>query len=356
MKKILHVIAILTILLLLMFSINSYAATPLNSVTVDTDKTVVNPGTEVKVKINFGQDLGSYTFDVAYDNKLFEYVSAEGGTPNDNGTRVRVVFFDSSGGTNPRQDMTVTFKAKADITTSNPTDFSVTAEGLANNDASVTYDDITTPIKKSVTVEPKYVDYTFKLQYSGDIIKKTEKDMTLSYSSPMGRYYDHVRLVAEATTPNGASVQLLGQDESQVEHDVIKDGWGDASGDKIGGKNVSQTLKLKGIFSDAGKYTVKFKLIDLDNSNSVITEKQYQFNVLEKETSGSTNTETNKPENVTKPETNKNETTNKENNKTQTNNEKMPTKLPKTGYNIYVPVLLILFALITTFIYINRQK
>lgn len=355
MKKVLHVITIFTALLLLMFSINSYAATPLNSVKVDTDKTVVNPGTNVKVKINFGQDLGSYTFDVAYDNKLFEYVSAEGGTANDNGTRVRVVFFDSSGGTSPRQDMTVTFRAKADITTSNPTDFSVTAEGLANNDASVNYDDITIPIKKSVTVEPKYVDYTFKLQYSGDIIEKKEKDMTLSYSSPMGRYYDHVRLVAEATTPNGASVQLLGKDESQVEHDVIKDGWGEASGDKIGGKNVSQTLKLRGLFSNAGKYTVKFKLIDLDNSNSVIAEKQYQFNVLEKTTTGSNNNQTNKPEN-----TNQNQTSNKNqdkiDNKVETNNKTMPTKLPKTGYNIYLPALLILFAVITTFIYYNRRK
>lgn len=69
--------------------------------------------------------------------------------------------------------------------------------------------------------------------------------MTLSYSSPMGRYYEHARLIAEATTPSDANVQLLATDESSLEHDIIDSGWGDAQGYKIGGKDVSQDTNNK---------------------------------------------------------------------------------------------------------------
>ena len=264
MKKILSTIAIIAILTLLIFTGNTYAAA-LDTIDVSTDKTTVRPGEEVKVTIQFGQDLGAYTFDVSYDKNIFEYVSAEGGTANDTTTKVRVVYHDSTGGSNPRTNMSVTFKAKADITKSNPTEFTVTAEGLANADASVTYDDIAIPIVKNVTVEPQYVDYTLKLEHTGNIIKGKENQMTLSYSSPMGRYYEHARLIAEATTPQGATVRLLATDKSRLEHDIIQSGWGDAQGYKIGGKDVSQVLQVRGIFSEIGDYTITLKLIDRDN-------------------------------------------------------------------------------------------
>ena len=45
-------------------------------------------------------------------------------------------------------NMSVTFKAKSSIVSTNPTDFSVTAEGMANADASQDYDDIAVPVKK----------------------------------------------------------------------------------------------------------------------------------------------------------------------------------------------------------------
>ena len=176
------------------------------------------------------------------------------------------------------------FKAKADITTSNPTEFTVTAEGLANADASVTFDDITIPIVKNVTVEPQYVDYTLKLEHTGNIIKGKENQMTLSYSSSMGRYYEHARLVAEATSPAGATVRLLATDKSRLEHDIIQSGWGDAQGYKIGGKDVSQVLQVRGIFSEVGDYTITLKLIDRDNSDSVIAQETFNFTAQEETT------------------------------------------------------------------------
>lgn len=151
MKKAVSVVTILITAFVFAFSLNVYAAS-LGNVNVTTTKTTIKSGENVTLDIEFGEELGSYTFDIAYDSNLFEYVSSEGGTANDNGTRVRVYFFDETGGTNPRSNMSVTFKAKT-VDSTTTTNLSVTAEGLANPDASVTYDDITTAIVKDVTIE-----------------------------------------------------------------------------------------------------------------------------------------------------------------------------------------------------------
>lgn len=352
MKKIVSLIAILMIMAVAMFTGNVYAD-QLNSINVETSKDLVRPGEEVRVNIEFGQALGSYTFDIAYDNSIFEYVSVEGGTPNDTGTKVRVVFYDSSGGTNPRTNMSVTFKAKADITTSNPTEFNITAEGLANSDASVNFDDINTPITKNVTVEPEYIDYTLNLEsVSGTLIKGEENEMKLSYSSPMGKYYEKARLVAEVT--GTGDVRLLGTDEAMIEHDIIESGWGEEQGYKIGGKDVSQVLNVRGIFSEAGDYQITLKLIDRENSDTVIAQKTFDFTVEEQAqttppTTGGT-TDTTPEEEITPPvEVEENVTENVTKNET-------PTKLPKTGTNIYFPISTILVILTGTIIYYNKKK
>ena len=78
-KKILSIIAILS-LLFFTLQINAFAASvPLGSVEVNVSKDKIAPGEEVTVNINFGTQLGAYTFDIAYDNSIFDFVSAEGG-------------------------------------------------------------------------------------------------------------------------------------------------------------------------------------------------------------------------------------------------------------------------------------
>ena len=347
MKKVLSIISILLLIFSVSFATISNAAS-LDTLDITTDKQIVNPGSEVVVNIEFGKELGSYTFDVAYDNNLFEYVSSEGGTSNDTGTKVRTYFFDSSGGTSPRSNMSVTFRAKEGITTSNPTDFSITAEGLANPDASVNYDDITIPITKNIVVEPQYVDYDISLTYTGEVVKQEEKDMVLTLSSTMGRYYDHVRIIAEAQTPAGATVTLEGVDEQDLTHDIIQNGWGDASGYKIGG-NVNQVLNLKGMFTDSGNYTITFKLIDRDNSDTAIATKTVSIDVKEEATV--IPPEENEEENIEqKPE----ETLPKEEN--QTVKEELPETLPKTGFNSYAVIVVAIIGLAILYIYINKKN
>ena len=349
MKKFFKTIFVMSFILLGILVGKSNAAA-LDAIQINTNKEIVNPGSEIVLNINFGKPLGAYTFDINYDNNLLEFVSTDGGTENDNGTRVRIVYYDSSGGSNPKESMNVTFKAKEGIQTSNPTDFSITAEGLSNPDASESYDDITVPIKKSITVEPQYEDYKFDLTYSGNPVINEEKEMTLTLSSAIGRFYDHSRILAEATTPNNGNVQLLGTDENQLEHDLIDSGWGDVSGDKIGG-NVTKTLNLRGIFDTAGQYTITFKLIDRDNSDSVIAENSFTINVEEKQIIPPT--EENPPTEIPS-ENNPNNVTEGQVQGNNTEND-LPKELPKTGYNYYA-IFGVTILVIGLAIYILRRK
>ena len=354
MKKLISTITIYLLLSMSIFSIKIYADT-LDSINIATDKQTIHPNETVKLDINFGQDLGSYTFDVAYDNNLLEYVSAEGGTANDNGTRIRVYFFDQTGGSSPRNNMSVTFKAKAGITTSNPTDLSITAEGLANPDASVTYDDITTPIIKNIVVEPVYTNYDIALNYTGDVKKDEQKDMKITISSAMGKNYEHTRIIANATTPSGGTVNLFATDSQGLEHDIIQNGWGDADGDPIGGVDVKKELNVRSIFSSIGNYSITLSLIDRDNSDAVIASKSFAIAVTEKTITPTEpeNTEQVKPEE--KPENNE-EVINNEQTSNQTKNNKEPNKLPKTGNTIYVAILSIVSILIVAYICLRKRK
>lgn len=346
MKKIVSIIAIFLVLFLLTFSIKIYAAT-LDTLNIETTKQTVHPGENVTVNIGFGKSLGSYTVDIAYDNHLLEYVSSEGGTTNDTGTKVRVYYFDQTGGSSPRNNMSVTFKAKEGITTSNPTEFSITLEGLANPDASITYDDITTPIIKDIIVEPVYEDYKIELHYTGDIIPNEEKNMEIVISSNMGKNYEHTRILAEATTPTGESVKLLATDSQNLEHDIIQSGWGDAQGDAIGGKDVVKKLETRGIFSGVGNYSITLKLIDRDNSDAVIASETFQIAVTEK-------AEENVPEESQPQVPPTTETTEKE--PTQENkNEQTPQTLPKTGNTIYFAILPAIAILIIAYIVLKRK-
>ena len=351
MKKVLSFI-IIFVLIFFLLQINVYASSiPLGSVTVNLSKERIAPGETVKVNINFGTELGAYTFDVAYDKNIFEYVSSEGGTENDNGTRVRVTYYDSTGGTNPRSNMSVTFKAKADLVTTNPTDFSITAEGLANSDASQDYDDITSPIKKSITVEPKYVDYSIKLNYGGNIIANEEKEMELITESSLGKNYENVKMKVEVTKKpsDSATVKLLATERTRQEIDLIQDGWGEPDGYELGGKDVAQILDIRGLFSEVGDYTIKISLLDADSGNAEIATKSISLTVKDKETNN------NEENNNTQSKPNYNEVTGGTGSN-QSNIEKLPENLPKTGMTQYIYIITTIVILGAGYLALKNSK
>ena len=300
------------------------------------------------------QNYGAYTFDVAYDNSIFEYVRSEGGTENDNGTRVRVTYYDAAGGTNPRTNMSVTFKAKGDIVSTNPTDFSVTAEGLANKDASQEYDDITTPIKKSVTVEPNYVDYDIAFNYSGKVVVDEEKAMELITKSTMGKNYDHVKMTVEVTKKpsDNATVKMLATTRTRQEVDLIQDGWGEPDGYQLGGKDVEQVLDVRALFSEVGAYTIKVSLLDKDSADAVIQTKEFNFNVQAEQVTDN--------EGTTEGGNNQGTTggTNTEEGKNEQGNveENLPETLPKTGMTQYVFIITSVAILSCAYIAVKNMK
>lgn len=327
MKKVFYFFAILALLFaLISVPVNSLAAT-LDTVRAETSKAKIAPGEEVTLTVSFGKDLGAYTINAAYDNSIFEYVRSEGGTENNTGDKVILTYHDTTGGTNPRTNATITFKAKKDLTGTNPTNFSVTLSGMANADASERYDNIDDAIVKDVLVEPNYVDYTLKLDYTGVIKKDQKKDMKLITESTMGKNYDHVRLIAEVTKKptDKATAKLLATQTDGNEIDLIQTGWGAEDGYALGGKDVKQELALRGEFDTDGKYTIHIKLIDRDDSDKVITEKSFDINVGEKV--------------AQKPST----------------NEKLPTKYPATGATQYAFIALVIVTLVTLYVVINKK-
>lgn len=357
MKKIIGIFTTLMIISVSVFLVNSYAVT-LDTLQVQIDKTIVRPGEEVKVNINFGQTLGAGDFDISYDNNIFDYVSNQGGTANNTGDKVAVSYYEA---TNPVDNISVTFRAKSGITTSNPTEFTVTASSLVNTDATVFFDDITTPIVKNVTVEPEYVDYTLKLEPTGTLVKEQENAIKLSYSSTMGRYYANARLVAEVVAPGNAITKLFATDTAGLEHDIIQSGWGEAQGYAIGGPNFAQVLNVRGIFTDVGNYTITLKLIDRGNSDAVIAQKSFDFTIADVVQNAPTENQTtpNQPTTENQPASTEQSTAQA----TAPAQASAPapaqpqttTTLVYTGKDNYAPIILMVFAVIGAYA-VYRKK
>lgn len=244
MKQKISFIMLFMIFAVFVFS-SIVVAVSLDTIDLKIDKTIVNPGEEVNLNLDFGENLSSFEFEISYDNKLFEYVSSDFGVANSSENKVSISYSDVA---NPKENLKVVFKAKEGLTTSNPTEFMVKASNLKNGDGTVIFDDINVALIKNITVEPVYTDYILNLDYPEKVIVEKENDFVISYSAQMGRYYEKARLVAEVISPDNADVKLLGKDLQGITYDIIDNGWGDSQGYKIGGKDIIQKLNVKGIF------------------------------------------------------------------------------------------------------------
>jgi len=271
MKKIIVLTSIFMIIFISLFTVTSHAEEYVN-ITTSINKTIVHPGETITLTINFDKPLGAYVLDVLYDSNLVDFVSSSEGTPSVLINGVRIVYYSA---TVASSGLTVTFRAIDGITTSNHTNFAVTATGLASLAVEI-YEDVVTPVNENFIVEPVYTDYTLSFTYDGNIMPNEEKPIKIGISSPLGRYYDHVRLVAEAVKPSGANVKILGFDTFAVEHDLITEGWGPAGGYSIGGLNFAQLFDFRGLFDMEGDYSITLKLVDLDN---MLTIAQNTFNL-----------------------------------------------------------------------------
>lgn len=124
-------------------------------------------------------------------------------------------------------------------------------------------------------------EYTFDLQYTGTIVKNIEKDASVLLTGVNGTPYTNVQIKVDITGP--ATPKLLATDSAGVEHDIAQLGyWGTVGGFPVQG-DFSNRTPIKATFIEEGQYTITLSLIDLANSNHVITSKVFSLNVYEDE-------------------------------------------------------------------------
>lgn len=176
-------------------------------------------------------------------------------------------------------------------------------------------------------------EYSFDLQYTGNIVKNVEKDAVVLLTGVGGTLHTNVQIKVDITGP--ATPKLLATDTTGVEHDIAQIGyWGPTSGFAVQGDFVNRT-PIKATFVEEGNYTITLSLIDLANGNAVITSKTFDIQVYEDQL----------------PENNVVDNTVVDNN--------MVEELPKTGTSIweYVAYLAVLTIVLWAFgMYLNKRK
>ena len=369
MKKYITSICIVLVLMISILSGKSYAIS-LDNLNVNLDKTVVRPGENIEIKIYFGALLEEYIFNIAYDNKIFEYVSSEGGDAIDQGNIVELKFSKKENDYS-KDHISLIFKAKNDITTSNPTNFAVTGKNFKIENSDEYVDNMDSSISKEVLVEPEYEDYVINLDYEAEeIIANKETNMQISITSNIGRYYEKAKLFAKVTPTDSTSRMIAINEEDKKEYDLFKTFWKD-DGYKIGGKDVTQVLNVTTMFEKSGEYSVTLNLVDGENNDNIIVSKTVNLLVNENLEDGNSNNIANNDLNTTNI-INNIENTNiasdvsaiensninlkGENSNVQTNTNTVPNMLPKTGSNIYIPILIITLLIISLIIYINNKN
>lgn len=171
-------------------------------------------------------------------------------------------------------------------------------------------------------------EYTFDLSYDGTIVKNVEKNAVVILMGLNGTLHTNVQIKVEVTGP--ATPKLLATDSNGVEHDIAQLGyWGPAQGFPVQGSFTNAT-PIRATFIEEGSYTIKLSLVDLSNSNAVITTRTFNIQVYEDEVIIENNIVNNTVE-----------------------------ELPKTGtsiweYVIYIGILTLI--LTTVGIYINRKR
>lgn len=122
-------------------------------------------------------------------------------------------------------------------------------------------------------------EYSFELNYTGDVVINEEKEATVILRGTDATPYTKVRIKVDVTGP--ATPKIMATDSSGVEHDIAQLGyWGPDTGFAVGGTFENKT-PIKATFSAAGTYTIKLSLINLENNDAVITSKTETVEVLE---------------------------------------------------------------------------
>lgn len=122
-------------------------------------------------------------------------------------------------------------------------------------------------------------EYSFEMQYSGNIIKNIEKEGVVILRGVNATPHTNVRIKVDITGP--ATPQILATDSAGIEYNIAQIGyWGPAGGFAVGGDFVNET-PIKATFPEEGTYIITLSLIDVANGNAVIASRTFTTQVYE---------------------------------------------------------------------------
>lgn len=120
-------------------------------------------------------------------------------------------------------------------------------------------------------------ELSFDLTYTGDIIKNEEKDAKVVLKGVNAPTYAKVRIKVDISGP--ATPSFIAYDSTGTKYDIAQTGyWGPETGFAVAG-DFENATPIKATFPEAGTYTITLSLIDIQNSNSVITSKVITLDV-----------------------------------------------------------------------------
>lgn len=127
---------------------------------------------------------------------------------------------------------------------------------------------------------PTNSEYVFNLNYQGEIKKNEPKNGSVTLTGTNATPYTNVRIKVDLLSGPGTP-EILATDSAGTTYNIAEIGyWGPPSGFAVGGTFTNET-PITATYPEAGTYVTKLSLIDLNNSNAVITSREFTITVTE---------------------------------------------------------------------------
>lgn len=117
----------------------------------------------------------------------------------------------------------------------------------------------------------------FDVSYDGTVTVNEEKNALIILAGENAPVYSNVRVKVDIEGP--AKPKILATDALGTEIDIAEWGyWGPEAGFAIGGTFSNET-PIRATFTEAGAYTIKLSLLNVQNGNDILAEKQVTIQV-----------------------------------------------------------------------------
>lgn len=123
-------------------------------------------------------------------------------------------------------------------------------------------------------------EYSFSLNYSGDIIKEEDKSGTVILAGTDATPYTNVRIKVDLIS-GPKEPTIIAYDSAGVGYNIMELGyWGPEVGFAVGGTFSNET-PVVATYPEAGTYVIQLALIDINDNNKVIVSKEFTQTVLD---------------------------------------------------------------------------